>query len=243
MNTLRTMASDRLTPILLDVTQAASIKSAAQEVSSVVQETGLGGLVNNAGIVIAGPLEFLPLDEIRKQLEVNVIGYLAVSQAFLPFLRQGQGRIINIGSTGGRVALPFLGPYNASKFALEAFSDCLRNELRPWNITVSIVEPNFIATAIWKKSQDRADKLIQSFTPEAKQLYGEQIAVVRRFYPKLGQMATPADAVAETIFKALTSVKPKSRYVVGRGAWLATAVFARLPDRLRDFVISQLLLS
>src|SRR5258708_33287478 len=143
---LKQKASGRLTPILLDVTDASSIKSAAAAVAASLDEEGLSGLVNNAGIAIAGPLEFLPIDELRRQFEVNVIGQIAVTQAFLPLLRKGHGRIVNMGSISGRLAFPLLGPYAASKFALRALTTALRMELRPWGIPVSIIEPSGIAT-------------------------------------------------------------------------------------------------
>src|SRR5712691_5002789 len=142
---LQGKASERLTPLLLDVTDAASIRFAVEIVATGVVETGLAGLVNNAGITVAGPLEFLPVSELRRQLEVNVIGQVAVTQAFLPLLRRGQGRIVNMGSLAGRIATPFIGPYHASKFAMEALTDSLRMELRRWGMHVSLIEPGFIA--------------------------------------------------------------------------------------------------
>ena len=137
---LKRKASDRLIPIFLDITEASSIAAAVDVVAAAVGEAGLSGLVNNAGVVIAGPLEFLPLDQICKQFEVNVIGQITVTQAFLPLVRQGHGRLVNIGSLAGRVAMPFIGAYSASKFAMEALTDALRVELRPWKIRVSLIE-------------------------------------------------------------------------------------------------------
>ncbi len=236
--TLRGRASDRLTPILLDVTDAESISSAVRVVTAAVGPAGLAGLVNNAGILVAGPLEFLPVSEIRKQFEVNTIGQIAVTQAFLPLLRHGQGRIVNMGSVGGRLAMPFIGPYNASKFAMEAFTAALRIELRAWNIPVSIIEPGFIATPLWERSLASADAMLETFPHEADQLYGELIAATRESYMKVGKPGIPADAVARTVVEALTAARPKTRYVVGRGTNLQTVLLASLPDRLRDFLIS-----
>ena len=136
---LQAASSARLTPMLLDVADETSIRAATDTITAAVGEAGLAGLVNNAGIGVAGPLEFLPLAEFRTQLEVNVTGQLAVTQALLPLLRQGRGRIVNMGSIGGRIAAPFVGPYSASKFALEALTDALRMELRPWGLHVAIV--------------------------------------------------------------------------------------------------------
>jgi NAD(P)-dependent dehydrogenase (short-subunit alcohol dehydrogenase family) len=236
--TLQREASTRLTPIFLDVTDAASITSAADTVATAVGGTGLAGIVNNAGIAVAGPLEFLPVSEIRKQLEVSVIGQIAVTQAFLPLLRQGQGRIVNIGSLGGRIAMPFVGPYSAAKFAMEALTDSLRIELRPWHIPVSIVEPGFIATPIWEKSQEVADATFKNLPRQADELYGRVIPAVRETYSHLGKTGTPVEEVAKIIVQALTAARPKTRYMVGRGSTLGIPVLERLPDKLRDFLIT-----
>ena len=150
---LQEVASDRLRPVYLDVTDGESIRAAAEIVEAGCGASGLSGLVNNAGIVIAGPLEFLPLVSLRSQLEINVVGQIAVTQELLALLRRARGSIVNMSSVSGRVAAPFLGPYSASKFALEALSDSMRLELRPWGISVSVVEPGPIATPIWEKSR------------------------------------------------------------------------------------------
>lgn len=239
---LQCKASDRLIPILLDVTRADSITSAVDTVTTAVAGTGLAGLVNNAGIAIAGPLEFLPISEVRKQFEVNVIGQIAVTQAFLPLLREGRGRIINIGSLGGRIAMPFAGPYNASKFAMESLTDSLRLELRPWGIRVSIIEPGFIATPIWEKSITAADDIFKNLPQQAHHLYGMTIPAVLDIATNTGKSGTSAEEVAEAIIHALTAARPKTRYIVGRGARLGTAVLERLPDQLRDFLIAWWLL-
>jgi NAD(P)-dependent dehydrogenase (short-subunit alcohol dehydrogenase family) len=236
--TLQREASAGLTPIFLDVTDAASITSAVDTVTAVVGETGLGGIVNNAGIAVAGPLEFLPIPELRKQFEVNVIGQIAVTQAFLPLLRQGQGRIVNIGSLGGRIAMPFVAPYSAAKFAMEALTDSLRIELRPWHIPVSIVEPGFIATPIWEKSKEVADATFKNLPSQADHLYGRAIPAVREVYSHLGRTGTPAEEVAKVIVQALTAARPKTRYIVGGGSKLGLTVLERLPDKLRDSLIS-----
>jgi len=234
---LRCEASATLTPILLDITDAASITSAVEVVTTAFGEIGLAGIINNAGIAVAGPLEFLPVDEIRKQLEVNVIGQIAVTQAFLPLLRQGQGRIINIGSLGGRIAMPFIGPYSAAKFAMEALTDALRMELRPWHIHVSIVEPGFITTPIWEKSKEVAGTIFNNLPRQAEHMYGTIIPGVRETYSHAGRTGTPAEEVAKVTIRALTAARPKTRYIVGRGARLGTSVLERLPDKLRDALI------
>ena len=154
-------------PLRLDVTDAGQIAAAAELVANVVGEAGLAGLVNNAGIAVPGPLELLPIDAWRRQLEVNVIGQVAVTQAFLPLLRKGRGRLVNIGSVNGGLAIPYMAPYSASKFALEAITDALRTELRPFGIQVAAVEPGPIHTPIWEKSLALADRMSQDIDPAA----------------------------------------------------------------------------
>jgi NAD(P)-dependent dehydrogenase (short-subunit alcohol dehydrogenase family) len=235
---LRREASGKLTPILLDVTNTTSITAAVDCVTTAIGETGLAGIVNNAGIAVAGPLELLPLSELRKQLEVNVIGQIAVTQAFLPLLRRGKGRVVMIGSLGGRIVTPYTGAYCASKFAMEALTDALRMELRPWHMHVSIIEPGFIATPIWEKSKEAASLLFDSLPDQADNLYGTIIPAVRERYFQAGMHGTPADEVARVIIRALTAARPKTRYIVGRGARLGTSVLVRLPDKLRDALIT-----
>jgi NAD(P)-dependent dehydrogenase (short-subunit alcohol dehydrogenase family) len=146
---LRSEGSERLAPVLLDVTDIGSIEAAAKTVSAEVGERGLAGLVNNAGIVTGGPLEFVPLDELRRQLEVNTVGPVAVIQHFLPLVRRGRGRVVFVSSIGGRFSQPIVGPYCASKFALEALADALRMEVAPSGIHVSLVEPGAVKTMIF----------------------------------------------------------------------------------------------
>ena len=182
---LKQEGSERLTPVFMDVIDEGSIMKAEETVRNAVGEVGLAGLVNNAGVGIHGPLEFLLLEDLRRQLEVNTIGQIAVTQAFLPLIRKGRGRIVNIGSIGGKMATPFLGPYSASKFAMEALTDSLRQELRPWDIHVAIVEPGSIATPIWDKGQAGADEMEQKLPEEAMKLYGTAVdamlTAARRF--------------------------------------------------------------
>jgi NAD(P)-dependent dehydrogenase (short-subunit alcohol dehydrogenase family) len=213
---LRQRASDRLMPLLIDVTDADTIAAAVAMVATAAGEAGLAGLVNNAGIAIAGPLEFLPIAELRRQLEVNVIGQIAVTQAFLPLLRKGQGRIINIGSVSGRVASPFQGPYCASKFALEALTTSLRMELRPWNIPVVMIEPGIIATQIREKSVAAAEEIARNLPPQAHELYDPALAALRKNVIALANTGLPVDAVAKAVIHALTAPTPKDRYVVMR---------------------------
>ena len=227
----------RLEPVRIDVTDPASIAAAAEWIGDVP----LHGLVNNAGVALAMPLEFLPLDELRRQLEVNVVGQVAVTQAFLPQLRSAPGRIVFVGSIGGRSALPFLGAYAASKHALEAVSDAFRVELRPFGIAVTIVEPGTIATEIWRKGGELFQQLAAGLPGELMELYGARMTAFRDAAAAAGRRAEPADGVAVVVERALTAQRPRVRYLVGRDARRRARV-ERLPARLRDRVYERVLL-
>ena len=237
--TLKKKARGNLTPVRLDVTDDAAITAAAETVGNAVGEEGLLGLVNNAGIVLPGPLEFLPLGDLRSQMEVNVIGQVAVTQAFLPLLRKGTGRIVNIGSIGGRMAAPFLGAYNASKFAMEALTDSLRMELRPWGISVSIIEPGSIDTRLWEKGQNAGDVLLGKMPPHGRELYDPAVDAVRQAAEKNAQGAIPPSAVAKAVVHALTAEKPKTRYVVGTDARIQAVVARLVPDGMKDWLVTR----
>src|SRR6185436_1445591 len=223
-----------LIPIMLDVTEESSIRRSVEMVQRIVGEGGLGGLINNAGIVIGSPLEVIPLSKLRKQLEINVIGQIAVTQAFLPLLRRGRGRIVNMGSIAGRGTIPLLGPYSASKYALEALTDALRMELQPWGIQVSIIEPGAIATPIWEKSAKEAESLEASSGEEARTLYGEAVMRIREAVTQAAQRAIPPEAVVRAVQHALTSARPRTRYLVGTDAKLRAWMVKWLPDRAQD---------
>jgi NAD(P)-dependent dehydrogenase (short-subunit alcohol dehydrogenase family) len=234
-------ASARLTPVLLDVTDRSSIERAAETVTAAVGAAGLAGLVNNAGIGVGGPLEMVSLADLRKQFEVNVIGQVAVTQALLPLLRQGRGRIVNMGSIAGRAAMPFMGPYAASKFALEALTDAMRMELRPWGIHVSVVEPGPIESRIWDKAKHRADQIDAAWSAQEKSLYRDALAAVRKAMEQASQRAIPARAVAKAVAHALSASRPKTRYLVGFDARLRAVLTAWLPDRVQDWLLARVL--
>ena len=235
---LRQAASDRLHLLPLDVTAPEQIRAAAARVAAAVGQSGLDALVNNAGIAVAGPLEFVPPAELARQLEVNVIGQVAVTQPFIPLLRQARGRIVNMGSVSGLVSLPFMGPYSASKFALEAITDALRLELTPWGIGVIIVEPGTIATPIWDKSGAAADLLAAAYPPEAQTLYGGTFAALRERVVAAGKRGLPPERVAAVVLEALTAERPRTRYVVAPGG-AAVRVMRHLPDRTRDSLVQR----
>ena len=227
---LSQIAQGRLMPVMLDITDSQSIDSAAR----IVRSENMYGLVNNAGTLVLGPLEFLPLEMIRKQFEVNLFGHIAVTQAFLPFLRKSGGRIVNMSSLSGFVAFPFSGAYASSKFALEGFSDSLRRELRPWNINVSLIEPGGkFKTQIWDKSFNSLKSASESFPQEAEKYYGKRLMNTRHSVEK---MSVPS-AVAEAVLHALTANRPKIRYIVGLGARKYSMLRRLLPDWVLDKVI------
>ncbi|MGB2693952.1 MAG: SDR family NAD(P)-dependent oxidoreductase [Dehalococcoidia bacterium] len=235
---LKQQASERLTPVMIDVTDEGSIMRAEEAVRAAVGEAGLAGLVNNAGVAVAGPLEFMKIGDLRQQLEVNTVGQIAVTQAFLPLIRKGSGRIVNIGSIAGKMATPFLGPYTASKHAIEALTDALRQELRPWKIHVAVVEPGSIATPIWEKSQQRADDLEQSLPEGAMMLYGKPFNAMREAARKFEAAGVPPDRVAKAVQHALTSGRPRTRYIVGFDATMQRIIAAVVPDRMRDRLVA-----
>lgn len=232
--------SPRVRAILLDVTDSASIAAAAQGVeqtlATIAPNAGLAGLVNNAGIAVPGPIEAVPLADARRQLDVNVLGPMAVTQAFLPLLRIGRGRIVNMSSIAGLAATPFLGWYGASKFALEALTDALRMELQPWGIEVCSIEPGAIATPIWERSARLAEQVSREADPERLALYETAMARVRDVIQQAAGRAIEASAVAQVVGEALTVLRPKTRYLVGTDAkfraWMKQLCSDRMQDRL-----------
>jgi NAD(P)-dependent dehydrogenase (short-subunit alcohol dehydrogenase family) len=218
----------------IDVTDADQIAAARDELG----DEPLAGLVNNAGIAVAAPLEFLPIDRLRQQLEINLIGQAAVTQAFLPALRRGRGRIVNVSSIGGRVGLPLVGAYNASKFGLEGLSDSLRRELRPHGVDVILIEPGGVKTPIWKKGEELADEMLEDVPPEAERLYGRMIAAVRTGTQRIArETGIEPSEVAEVIGTALTSSRPRARYLVGSDAKQRAVMAKLLPARVMDRLI------
>ena len=229
---LRAASDGRIVPILCDVTDSGSVAAAVRAVADTVGPTGLWGLVNNAGAVYAGPLEFLPIDALREQFEVNVFGLMALTQACLPLLRTARGRVVNVSSVNGRLVSPFSGAYAASKFALEALSDGLRMEVSRAGVHVVVVQPGAVHTSIWSRSRDRAAALAARYPAEGQRYYGrvlERLAEVRA-----PDRAIPAERVAAVVARALTRRRPRTRYRVGWDAWVGIALARLLPGRLLD---------
>jgi NAD(P)-dependent dehydrogenase (short-subunit alcohol dehydrogenase family) len=234
---LRRAASDRLVPMMLDVTDAGAIDVAVESIDAVLDGRGLVGVVNNAGVARGGPIEYLPVEEWRTQLEVNVIGQVAVTKAMMPLLRRGRGRLVFIGSIGGRVGTPLLSPYAASKFALEGIAESLRHELRPFGLRVVVVEPGAVKTDIWDKGRRYADEMEQVLPPEAMSLYGDAIAGLRRSLDQQDRAGIPPEQVAQVTARALFSSRPRARYLVGRDAQAAGMIARLLPDSAKDAIV------
>jgi NAD(P)-dependent dehydrogenase (short-subunit alcohol dehydrogenase family) len=227
------LATGGVVPVRMDVTDAPSIKAARVEVERALGGRSLVGLVNNAGIPAAGPLELVPLDDLRRVLEVNLVGAVAVTQAFLPLLKVSRGRIVNMSSLAGRTALPFMGPYCASKFGLEAASDSLRRELLPFGVRVIVIEPGNIQSKIWDKVE-AMDLSVYGGTPYER--------VVERFRNEAlrgGRAAPPATLVARAVLRALTARRPPTRIIVSERAWIDGLV-VRMPDRILDWLIGKM---
>lgn len=224
-----------VTPVRLDVTSSTEALAAAETVRAALGESKLRGIVNNAGIAIGGPLEFVELDEFRRQLEVNLIGQLAVTQAFLPLLREhGKARIVFTSSIGGRVAAPFIGPYAASKHALNGMAESLRRELKPWGMGVSVLAPATVATPIWDKAGGDIDDIVAKMPPRAMELYGATIESMRGLTKDARTGGIPASKVAEAAHHALFSRRPKAEYIIGSEAKIMATASNLLPYRAFD---------
>lgn len=237
---LEERGSERLLALPLDVTDASSIAGAVRAVHDALGAPAtLHALVNNAGVSEGGPLELIEMERLRRQFEVNVVGTVAVTQAFLPMLRRAPGRIVNVGSIQGFMALPFSGAYAASKHALEALSDSLRRELRPWGIAVSLLEPGAVATGMWDKALTAAEGRLAAGGP-GHELYAER---GRRMLARIAgeSRGRPPEAVARVVERALTAGRPRVRYRVGADAKLVRLLTWLLPDRVLDAMFSRAL--
>jgi NAD(P)-dependent dehydrogenase (short-subunit alcohol dehydrogenase family) len=226
-----------ITPLLLDVTDGTQLAAAADTVTSHVANDGLDGLVNNAGIGVFGPLELMPLEQIRRLLEVNITGQLAVTQAFLPLLRQARGRIVMIGSIGTRFTPPFVGPLAMSKSAIATMDEALRQELAPWGIRVVLIEPASIRTAAVAKLHSDAAEVMSQATPAQRALYQDAFRQLVDAFALQHRHGSPPEAAAQAVARALAAPRPRARYLVGKHArqmaFLAAAFPAPVLDRLR----------
>jgi NAD(P)-dependent dehydrogenase (short-subunit alcohol dehydrogenase family) len=222
-------APGRITTVRLDITDEADVAGLRERLPD-----RLDAVVNNAGIVVGGPIEAVPLAELRRQLDVNVVGQVAVTQAVLPLLRASRGRVVFVSSISGLVSNPMIGPYAASKFALEAIADALRIEVRPWGIGVSLIEPGQIDTDLWRQADTALDETLDGISSEQQDLYARHIAGMRKAIPTMQRMAADPELVAAAIEKAVTARRPRARYLVGNGARLQGRLPRFLPTRAVD---------
>jgi NAD(P)-dependent dehydrogenase (short-subunit alcohol dehydrogenase family) len=229
-------ASGRLRVVHLDVADGESVRAAADAAGG-----RLDVLVNNAGIAVGGILEALPLDDLRRQLEVNVVGQVAVTQAMLPALRAASGRIVFISSVSGRASVPALTPYSASKFALEAIADGLRVELRAWGIDVVLIEPGSIDTDIWRSGEEQLDSTVAAMSDEHRRLYERLLSGTRKVVAATAKRAAPVEKVVDVIERAVTAERPRARYIVGADARAQIALRTVLPARTYDTLLARML--
>ncbi|HVV90922.1 MAG TPA: SDR family NAD(P)-dependent oxidoreductase [Solirubrobacterales bacterium] len=222
-------------PLLLEVTDDAQIAALAEALPE-----RLDAVVNNAGVVVSGPLETLSAAELREQFEVNVVGAVALTNAVLPRLRRARGRIVFVSSLSGRVSTPMTGAYNASKFAIEAIADAWRLELRPWGIKVVLVEPAMTDTDLWRNAPETLEAEAADMSAEHRDLYAEHLEGMRRVIPRIQKMAKPVDTVAATIERALTATRPRARYPVGIDVKVQAALSGVTPARMMDAVNGRL---
>lgn len=239
---LKTLAPDTITPLLLDVTDPASIKAAVTAVSRCPDEISPFALINNAGIAIAGPLEMLPIDSFKKQIEVNLIGQLAVTQAFLPLLRAHHGRVFLMGSILGRFALPFLGAYSCAKFALEALAESMGMELAGTGVSVSIIEPGNVATPIWEKSKGMALQIAGDLSESRWNMYLDDARSALGFVERLAKKGIPAKKVAQVIEKALSAKTPRKRYTIGSDSAFLGRVLPVFSTGMRQAILRRAML-
>ena len=226
----------RLTPVILEVTDTKSIAAAAQEVSAAVGPRGLGGLINNAGIGVFGPVETVSIDDLRRIYEVNVFGQVAAIQSFLPLLRAGGGRVVNIGSIGDRLSLPFGAPLTSSKSALASITDSLRIELRPWGIHVVLIEPASIRTATVDKAQSDTQRVLDELSPRHRALYGPNFEKMMSRLLATERDGSSPEVVAAVIVRALRAHHPHTRYLVGKGHRPMALAARWVPDRILDLL-------
>jgi NAD(P)-dependent dehydrogenase (short-subunit alcohol dehydrogenase family) len=223
---------ERISAVLLDVTNEEQIAKLSDSIGP-----RLDGIVNNAGIAVSGPMETVSSAEWRKKLEVNVVGQLAVTRAVLPLLRESKGRVVFISSVNGQLAMPMLGAYSASKFALEAAADALRMELKPWRMPVVIVEPAQTDTDMWRTADTAVKEAESAMTPEHRRLYARHIEGMKELIPVSQRMAVAPEKVSAVVEGALTKRRPRARYVVGIGPKLQAALITNVPAAVSDRIL------
>lgn len=230
------LRAERIEPVLLDITEADHVEALRARIENSPQP--IAALINNAGIAVNAPVEALPLAEWRHQFDVNLFGHIAVTQALLPTLLRDQGRIVNISSVGGKVALATYGAYAGTKFALEAVSDALRRELAPHGVRVVVVEPGGVRTEMTSRATVTANRLVAGMTPEQSERYDDLVQAIISHSAAFTRNGKSADHAAQVIAKAATARKPRTRYTIGRDAALMTRLSRVLPDRALDRLVA-----
>ena len=229
--------SQKIQAVIMDVTDAQSLREASLVVDEQLGDAGLVGLVNNAGIALPGPLEHVPMDVVCRQIDVNVTGLIASTQTFLPMIRRGSGRVINIGSTQGLMAFPFFGAYSATKFAVEGISEAFRHELREWGIAVVQIDPSRVRSAIWGKVDAGLDEVWQGLSAPAREDYQRQFDALRKATEGADRQGTDPETVARVVYRALYVNNPKRRYLVGADAKFIALMARFLPGGVRDLLL------
>lgn len=230
--------SASISPLYLDVTDTDQIAAAAALIEA--EADGLDGVVNNAGVAVPSPLETIPIEDFRRQVEINLTGQVAVTQAVLGSIRRAGGRVVFISSIGGRIAFPLTGAYHAAKFGIEAVGDVFRQELRPWGISVSIVEPGSIDTPIWDRGERTSDE-VGARSPQREALYGRVIENYRKVVRQTAERGIPPEKVARVIEHALTSSRPRSRYLVGIDAKIQARIKPLIPTPVFDRIVAKMM--
>jgi NAD(P)-dependent dehydrogenase (short-subunit alcohol dehydrogenase family) len=228
-NAITKVDPQRVSAVILDITDADHIAKLADALPA-----RLDAVVNNAGVAVGGPVETVTPDDWRNIMEVNVIGQFSVARAVLPKLRESRGRILFVSSVNGRIPTPMLGPYSASKFALEAACDALRVELRAWGVSVVLIEPAQTDTDMWRTAGDMVEQIEADMSREDRDLYAKHIAGMKKFIPRARKMASPTSKVVAVVQEALTARRPKARYVVGLLPKIQTVLVTNMPVALRD---------
>jgi NAD(P)-dependent dehydrogenase (short-subunit alcohol dehydrogenase family) len=234
-NAITKVDPQRISAVILDITNADDIARLPDGLPD-----RLDAVVNNAGVAVGGPIETVTPEDWRKVLDVNVVGQFAVTRAVLPKLRESRGRILFISSVNGRIATPMLGPYSASKFALEAACDALRVELRGWGVPVVLIEPAQTDTDMWRTADTMVTDIEAAMSPQHRELYAKHVAGMKKFVPRARRMASPTATVVAVVEEALTARRPRARYVVALLPKLQTALVTNMPTALRDRLMTMM---
>ena len=225
--------------LLLDVTDGESVLQAAVELTARLDGAGLHGLVNNAGVAIAAPLEYIPIEDFQLQMDINLTGLLRTTQAFLPLVKKTRGRIINISSIAGRLAFPLAGPYHASKHGVEGLSDALRMELQRYGIEVVVIQPGAIRTPIWDTAAKKSSEMGKTLSEQGRKEYGKLIHQVGKASARAGAEGDDPQLCADAVRTALNADRPRTRYIVGRNAKIGMFLRRILSDRRMDKIVGK----